>query len=62
MKIKIFFSYSTKDKAFLDNMLQSFGHDFAIVDHYALESGKELWPEIRKLKFPTLVYRAFLSP
>lgn len=48
MKIKIFFSYSTKDRAFLDNMLQSFGHDFAIVDHYALESGKELWPEIRK--------------
>lgn len=33
MKIKIFFSYSTKDRAFLDNMLRSFGHDFAIVDH-----------------------------
>lgn len=48
MKIKIFFSYSTKNRAFLDNMLQSFGHDFAIVDQYALESGKELWPEIRK--------------
>lgn len=48
MKIKIFFSYSCQDRCFLDNVLKAFGYDFAIVDNYTLEDGREVWAEIRK--------------
>ena len=48
MKIKIFFSYSRVDRYYLETVIASLGHDYAIVDNYVLEDGEEVWPEIRK--------------
>lgn len=47
MTHKLFISHSSKQKPYVEKLLQSIGYDQAVVDKYTFESGEELWKEIR---------------
>lgn len=48
MQNKMFFSHSSAQKPFLEDVLKIIGHNNSIVDKYTFESGRPLWDEIRR--------------
>ena len=47
MNHKLFISHSSKQKPFVEELLNHVGHDYMVVDKYTFESGEGLWTEIR---------------
>lgn len=47
MNHKLFISHSSKQKPFVEELMNHVGHDYMVVDKYTFESGEELWKEIR---------------
>lgn len=47
-RFKLFISYSTCDRKFLDELQKNIGNDYSIVDNYTLDDGEDVWKEIRK--------------
>lgn len=47
MNHKLFISHSSVQKPYVEDFLKIIGYDYAVVDKYTFESGKEIWEEIR---------------
>nr|DAQ41609.1 MAG TPA: TIR domain [Caudoviricetes sp.] len=47
MNHKLFISHSSIQKPYVEELLRFVGYDYAIVDKYTFESGKNLWDDIR---------------